>query len=86
MAQTVRPMTNREKYDASFREAFELEDQVKLEDLRYQSIEEWDSIGHMGLMSELEDKFNITIKTEDLVEFESYNQGVTILKRYGVDV
>ena len=37
-------------------------------------------------MSELEDKFNITIKTEDLVEFESYEQGVEIMKRYAVEI
>ena len=79
-------MTNREKYDAAFREAFDLEGPANLEKLRYQSIEEWDSIGHMGLMSELEDRFDITIKTEDLVEFESYSQGVNILARSGVEV
>ena len=79
-------MTNREKYDEAFREAFELTNTDTLNHLKYQSIEEWDSIGHMGLMSELEDKFNITIKTEDLVEFESYEQGVEIMKRYAVEI
>ncbi len=73
---------NLDKYKAAFIEAFELEGEYNLEDLKYQSIDEWDSIGHMALMAELETNFDITIKTEDLIEFESYIQGVDILARY----
>ena len=40
----------------------------------------------MALMAELENAFGITIKTEDLIEFESYKQGVDILKRYDIVV
>ena len=79
-------MSNREKYNAAFYEAFDLEPDSDLEDLAYQSIDEWDSIGHMALISELEDAFKITIKTEDLVEFESYNQGTDILARYSITI
>ena len=73
---------NLDKYKAAFIEAFELEGEYNFEDLKYQSIDEWDSIGHMALMAELENNFDITIKTEDLIEFESYIQGVDILARY----
>ena len=73
---------NLDKYKAAFIEAFELEGENNIEDLKYQSIDEWDSIGHMALMAELENNFDITIKTEDLIEFESYIQGVDILARY----
>ena len=73
-------------YREAFVEAFELEEDADLEDLKYQSIEEWDSIGHMSLMAELETGFNITIKTEDLIQFESYKQGVEILARYEINV
>ena len=78
-------MDNRDRYDSAFRSAFELDDSVELSDLKYQSIEDWDSIGHMALMSELEDVFGITIKTEDLIQFESYTQGTQILARYSID-
>ena len=73
---------NLEKYNSAFVEAFELEDSNNLKELKYQSIDEWDSIGHMALMAELESNFNITIETEDLIQFESYVQGVDILARY----
>ena len=74
------------KYQDAFVEAFELSDKSSLKNLEYQSIDEWDSIGHMALMAELENAFGITIKTEDLIEFESYKQGVEILKRYDIVV
>ena len=74
------------KYQEAFVEAFELEDKSELTSLEYQSIEEWDSIGHMTLMAELETAFGITIKTDDLIQFESYNQGVTILERYNISI
>ena len=76
----------REKYDNAFYEAFDLEKNYDLQNLKYQSIDEWDSIGHMTLMSELEDNFDITISTEDLVQFESYAQGTQILQRYSVEI
>ncbi len=79
-------MSNRDRYDSAFRSAFELDSTYQLSDLRYQSIEDWDSIGHMALMSELEDAFDITIKTEDLIQFESYIQGAEILTRYSIDL
>ena len=77
---------NLSKYQDAFIEAFELEDKNLLSDLKYQSIDEWDSIGHMALMGELESAFDITIKTEDLIVFESYKQGVDILARYDIIV
>ena len=77
---------NLSKYQDAFVEAFEIEDKNQLLDLKYQSIDEWDSIGHMALMAELESAFDITIKTEDLIVFESYKQGVDILARYDIIV
>ena len=77
---------NLSKYQDAFIEAFELEDKDQLSELKYQSIDEWDSIGHMALMAELESAFDITIKTDDLIVFESYKQGVDILSRYDIIV
>ena len=78
--------SSREKYNNAFFEAFDLDNETDLHQLKYQSIDEWDSIGHMTLMSELEDNFNITISTEDLIQFESYSQGTEILERYSIKI
>ena len=76
--------STRKKYNSAFYESFDLDQSVDLNTLKYQSIDEWDSIGHMTLMNELEDAFGITISTDDLIQFESYLQGPDILKRYDI--
>ncbi len=76
-------MNNLEKYTNTFVEFFEI-DASNVENLEYQSIETWDSIGHMGLMAALEDTFEITIETDDIIEFSSFEKGKEILAKYDV--
>ena len=78
-------MDNIEKYDNAFIESFSIEKKV-LKDLEYNKIEQWDSIGHMSLISDLEDKFKITFETDDVVDFSSYKKGKEILKKYSINI
>ena len=77
-------MKNEEKYINSFVESFSVESKLIHENLEYNSIPEWDSIGHMTLMSGLEEGFKITLETDDVVEFSSFSVGANILKKYKV--
>ncbi len=76
-------MGNLEKYDKIFIETFSIEKKV-LKDLKYNKIEKWDSIGHMTLVSDLEDGFKITFETDDIIDFSSYKKGKEILKKYNI--
>ena len=78
-------MDNVKKYNETFIEAFSIEEKV-LKDLEYNKIEQWDSIGHMSLISGLEDKFKITFETDDVVDFSSYKKGKEILKKYSINI
>ncbi len=74
-------MTNLEKYRQAFVEGLEIDpDAVNLEDLKYQDIPEWDSVGHMGLISALEDAFDIMMDTDDIIDLSSFEKGMEILK------
>lgn len=53
--------------------------------LAYQSISQWDSVGHMRLMAEIEGAFGVMLDTEDIVGFSSYETGKAILGKYGVE-
>ena len=53
--------------------------------LAYQSIVQWDSVGHMRLMTEIEGVFGIMLDTEDIVGFSSYETGKEILRKHGVE-
>jgi acyl carrier protein len=78
--------TNREKYDNAFKESFEIEQSDLKDELEYNTIETWDSIGHMQLMAELEDSFDIMIDTDDILTFGTYAKGVEILAKYDVEI
>lgn len=54
--------------------------------LHYQSVDSWDSVGHLALVSELEVTFQVNLEIDDVIEFSSYEKGKTILKKYGVEI
>lgn len=76
-------MTNKEKYVNAFVEALEVE-ASQVEGLEYQGIAAWDSVGHMSLISELEDAFDIMMDTDDIIDFSSYEKGIEIMKKYDI--
>lgn len=78
-------MTNREKYDNAFIESLDVEKEQLME-LQYQGVPTWDSVGHMGLISEIEDAFDIQFETDDIVDFNSYEKGIELLTKYDVVV
>lgn len=76
-------MNNRARYNKAFMESLDVEES-QLDDLAYQDIPAWDSVGHMGLISELEDVFDIQFETDDIVDFNSYKKGIELLAKYDV--
>jgi acyl carrier protein len=77
-------MDNKEKYKEIFTKSLSI-DETKFNDkIKYNDIPEWDSIGHMTLMSGLEETFKISMDTDDVIEFSSYKKGIEILKKYKV--
>ncbi|WP_036214754.1 acyl carrier protein [Lysinibacillus sphaericus] len=79
-------MSNIEKYNEIMMECFEIEQERLTAELVYNSIEQWDSVGHMALIAELEDAFDIMIDTEDVIDFSSYEKGKEILAKYDVEL
>ena len=76
-------MNNKEKYIKAFTETFGItEDEA--EKLKYESIETWDSVGHMQLIAALEDAFDIMFETDDIIDFDSFEKGKEILKKYDI--
>lgn len=80
-------LTNLEKYNKAFTETFEITED-KLEGLKYQDIEAWDSVGHMGLVAAIEDAFDIMMDTDDIIDLSSYEKGKAILAKeeYGIEL
>lgn len=78
-------MTNYEKYVNLFAETFSVTAQ-EAETLEYQGISEWDSVGHMGLISAIEDTFDIMMDTDDIIDLSSFAKGKEILaQNYNIE-
>lgn len=78
-------MSNLEKYKDAFMTSFEIEEN-KLAGLQYQDVELWDSVGHMTLIANLEDTFDIMMETDDIIDLSSFEKGQEILaQKYDVN-
>ena len=78
-------MTNLEKYINAFESTFDIKSE-QLPGLKYQGIEAWDSVGHMGLVAALEDAFNIMLEADDIIDLSSFEKGKEILKKYNIEI
>ena len=77
-------MSNKQKYQDIFIKSLAMHSNKFNENIKYNEIPEWDSIGHMTLMSGLEEGFGISMDTDDIVDFSSYKKGIEILKKYKI--
>ena len=78
-------MSNLAKYKTAFMETFGIELE-ELAELKYQSINAWDSVGHMGLMAALEETFEVEFEIDDIIDFTSFNFGKTIMAKYEIAI
>ena len=78
-------MNNKQKYDQAFIESFSISESVLGDDLIYNSIPEWDSVGHMSLIAELEEVFDIMMEMDDIIDFSSYKKGFELIAKYEVE-
>ena len=78
-------MSNKQKYQDIFIKSLSIGNKKFDENVKYNEIPEWDSIGHMTLISGLEEGFSISIETDDIVDFSSYKKGIDILKKHNIN-
>lgn len=55
-----------------------------VDDLRYNTISQWDSVAHMALVAALEEAFGIMFDTQDVLDMNSFAKAKSILQKYGV--
>jgi acyl carrier protein len=77
-------MTNTEKLNKAFSTALNINLASVSDGLAYQSIPEWDSISHMVLVSELEETFNVSLDTDDVIDLSSLLKAKEILAKHSI--
>ncbi|MDC7807949.1 acyl carrier protein [Luteimonas sp BLCC-B24] len=56
------------------------------DDLRYNSIPQWDSIAHMSVVGALEEAFGVMIDMDDVIDMSSVGKAREILRKHGAEV
>ncbi len=79
-------MDNKEKYINIFKDLFNVEETKLNDKFTFAAVDNWDSLTHMSLISMLEDEFDVFFDTEDILNFGSFNNGINILRKYGVEI
>lgn len=79
-------MTNVERLKQVFAEALSIDVNSITDDLQYNTLQQWDSVGHMALIAAIEQAFDILIDTDDVIDMSSFAKAKEIVARYGVTI
>ena len=79
-------MTGIERYRRVFINDLKLEDSFDDTEIKRNETKNWDSVGHISLISDIEDEFGIMFEMEDILNFKSYSDGLETLRKYGVEL
>jgi len=77
-------MDNSEKLRQIFASSLGVDSSIVKDDLKYNTIKEWDSIAHMSLIGAIEDAFDIMLDTDDVLDLSSFGKAKEILSKYEV--
>ncbi|MBD5216045.1 MAG: acyl carrier protein [Bacteroidales bacterium] len=79
-------MTNLEKYNQIFTEVFGVDASVLNDDFSKDTVDQWDSVHQLNIVSLAEETFDIMLDPEDIMGFTSYKAGKDILKNQDIEL
>ena len=77
-------MSNTDKLLSVFSESLDIAIETVVDDLKYNTIVEWDSISHMALVAAIEDSFGIMLDTDEIIDMSTVAKAKEILKKHGI--
>lgn len=77
-------MNNMDRLNKIFIVNFNIEEKDLNENCTFDLLDAWDSIGHMNLISDIEEEFDVMLESEEIMNLKSYNDAVDILKKRGL--
>ena len=78
-------MKNYEKLINCFTESLKISEDLVNDNLKYQSIPQWDSIAHMALVAQVESQFDIMLDTEEILDMSSVYEIKKILIKHDIE-
>lgn len=67
-----------------FADLLDLSEPIDWSTIKYQEVEGWDSVAHMAIVAELEDRLGIMLDTDDIIDMSSVAVSIEILGKYEV--
>lgn len=78
-------MSNQDKLIDAFVSALGVNKDLINDDLKYESIVQWDSIAHMTLVAELESIFDVMLDTDQIIDMSSVAKAREILQSHEIE-
>ena len=73
-----------DKLRNAFVKAFGIESAKFSPDWTPDDVSGWDSLGHLRLVTAIEEQFGIQLEVDDIMEMDRVNKIIEILKKYGI--
>ena len=71
-------MSNGELLKKIFSESLKISFSQIIDTLEYNTISEWDSLGHMSIIANIEKNFDIMMDTDDIIDMNSFGKAKEI--------
>ncbi|EGQ9325610.1 acyl carrier protein [Vibrio cholerae] len=78
-------MNNNDKLRNVFATSLGISEDLVKDDLKYNSINQWDSIAHMTLVAELENVFDVMLDTDQILDMSSVAKAREILNSHDIE-
>lgn len=78
-------MSNNDKLRNAFVTSLGISEDLFNDDLKYNSISQWDSIAHMTLVAELENIFDVMFDTDQIIDMSSVAKAREILSLHDIE-
>ncbi|HFK2921777.1 MULTISPECIES: acyl carrier protein [Stenotrophomonas] len=78
--------SNEDQVVAVFARVLGIDASQVTDELRYNTIPQWDSIAHMSVVAALEEAFNVMIDMDEVIDMSSVGKAREILRKHGAAV
>ena len=69
-----------EKLQEIFRDVFDDDSIVLFDEMTSNDVEDWDSLSHINLITDIEAKFGISFTTEEIVETKNVGEFIRVIE------
>ena len=73
-------MNVKEELQLIFRDVFDDEDIELFDAMTADDVEDWDSLNHISLITEIEQKFNVQFTTEEIMKAKNVDEFIEIIE------